>query len=81
VKVENLPAELVRLLTALGHDTDTVPQEGLAGRPDTDIWAAAQTAERFLITQDRTFPTSAASRQELMQASYWFGFALPAATG
>ncbi len=52
---ENLPAVLVRLLTALGHDTDTVPQEGLAGRPDTDIWAAAQTAERFLITQDLDF--------------------------
>jgi predicted nuclease of predicted toxin-antitoxin system len=52
---ENLPAQLARALTALGHDTDTVPQEGLAGMPDPDIWAAAQTAGRFFITQDLDF--------------------------
>jgi len=52
---ENLPARLVRLLAELGHDTDTVPQEGFAGKPDSDIWTAAQTAERFLITQDLDF--------------------------
>jgi predicted nuclease of predicted toxin-antitoxin system len=52
---ENLPAQLARALTALGHDTDTVPQEGLAGKPDPDIWAAAQTVGRFLITQDLDF--------------------------
>jgi len=34
---ENLPARLVGLLAKLGHDTDTVPQEGLTGRPDSDI--------------------------------------------
>lgn len=39
----------------LGHDTDTVPQEGLTGRPDNDIWTAAQAAERFFITQDLDF--------------------------
>lgn len=52
---ENLPAKLAQLLASLGHDTDTVPQEGLAGKPDADIWAAAQTAGRFLITQDLDF--------------------------
>ncbi len=52
---ENLPHQLVRLLTELGHDTDTVPQEELTGRLDDDIWTAAQTAERFLITQDLDF--------------------------
>jgi predicted nuclease of predicted toxin-antitoxin system len=52
---ENLPARLVRLLAQLGHDTHTVQQEGLAGKPDADIWAAAQTAARFLITQDLDF--------------------------
>ncbi len=52
---ENLPHQLVRLLTELGHDTDTVPQEELTGRSDDDIWTAAQTAERFLITQDLDF--------------------------
>jgi len=52
---ENIPSKLAQLLAALGHDTDTVPQEGLAGKPDADIWAAAQVAERFLITQDLDF--------------------------
>lgn len=52
---ENLPTRLVRLLAELGHDTDTVPQEGLTGRSDSDIWTAAQTAERFFITQDLDF--------------------------
>jgi predicted nuclease of predicted toxin-antitoxin system len=52
---ENLPTRLVRLLAELGHDTDTVPQEGLTGRSDSDVWTAAQTAERFFITQDLDF--------------------------
>lgn len=52
---ENLLTRLVRLLAELGHDTDTVPQEGLTGRPDNDIWTAAQAAERFFITQDLDF--------------------------
>lgn len=52
---ENLPARLVRLIAELGHDTDTVSQEGFTGRPDSEIWMAAQTAERFLITQDLDF--------------------------
>lgn len=52
---ENLPSTLVRLLAALGHDTDTVPQEGMAGTPDDAVWAAAQAAGRFFITQDLDF--------------------------
>ena len=52
---ENLPARLARILAQLGHETDTVPQEGLAGRRDDEIWAAAQAAESFLITQDLDF--------------------------
>jgi predicted nuclease of predicted toxin-antitoxin system len=52
---ENLPANLAQLLATLGHDTDTVPQEGLAGKSDADIWAVAQTAGRFLVTQDLDF--------------------------
>ncbi len=52
---ENIPHRLVLLLTELGHDTDTVPEEGLTGRSDNDIWTAAQTAQRFLITQDLDF--------------------------
>lgn len=52
---ENLPHQLVQLLTDLGHDVDTVPDEHLAGRDDGVVWAAAQTAGRFLVTQDLDF--------------------------
>ena len=38
---ENLPSSLVADLSALGHDVDTAPAEGLAGRPDPDVWRAA----------------------------------------
>lgn len=52
---ENLPHQLVQLLTDLGHDVDTVPDEHIAGRDDDVVWAAAQTAGRFLVTQDLDF--------------------------
>lgn len=52
---ENLPESLVTELSALGDDTDNVRQEGIAGHDDTDVWAAAQAAGRFLITQDLDF--------------------------
>jgi predicted nuclease of predicted toxin-antitoxin system len=52
---ENLPERLVSELRALGHDADTVRAEHLAGRDDSEIWQAAQLADRFLITQDLDF--------------------------
>jgi len=52
---ENLPVALVAILAALGHDVDTAPQEGLAGRDDLEIWRTTQQAGRFLITQDLDF--------------------------
>lgn len=52
---ENLPASLVADLSALGHDADSVEGEGLAGRPDSEVFAAAQREQRFLITQDLDF--------------------------
>ena len=52
---ENLPHQLVQLLTDLGHDVDTVPDEHVAGRDDDVVWATAQTAGRFLVTQDLDF--------------------------
>ena len=52
---ENLPAGLAKILTSLGHDADTAPAEGLAGREDAEVWEAAQVAGRFLITQDLDF--------------------------
>lgn len=52
---ENLPERLVAELQQLGHDVDTVCAEHLAGRDDDEIWQAAQSAGRFLITQDLNF--------------------------
>jgi predicted nuclease of predicted toxin-antitoxin system len=50
---ENMPSSLVAALSALGHDVDTAPAEGLAGHSDPNVWRATQAAERFLITQDQ----------------------------
>jgi predicted nuclease of predicted toxin-antitoxin system len=52
---ENLPARLVASLHSYGHEVVTVLDEGLEGRPDADVWRAAQTEGRFLITQDLDF--------------------------
>ena len=52
---ENLPDRLVAVLTGLGHDVDTVRGEQLIGRVDSDVWNAAQAAQRFLVTQDLDF--------------------------
>jgi len=35
---ENLPATLRTDLEALGHEVDTVPDEGFGGREDPDVW-------------------------------------------
>jgi predicted nuclease of predicted toxin-antitoxin system len=52
---ENLPSGLAVALSALGHDADTVEQEGMQGRADPDVWRAAQHEGRFFITQDLDF--------------------------
>lgn len=52
---ENIAQSAVIRLAALGHDVHTVLEERLSGRPDAEVWAAAQTEERFLITQDLDF--------------------------
>jgi predicted nuclease of predicted toxin-antitoxin system len=52
---ENIPATLATILNAWGHDTDTVPEEDLTGKPDSDVWRETQQAGRFLITQDLDF--------------------------
>lgn len=52
---ENLPVRLATALRNLGHDVDTVPDEGLAGRVDADVWPASCAAGRFFITQDLDF--------------------------
>ena len=52
---ENIPASVASRLAQLGVDTDTVLGEGLRGRPDADVWSAAQSEERLLVTQDLDF--------------------------
>lgn len=52
---ENLPASLAIALSALGHDTDTAPQENLTGMSDQAVWDAAQSSQRVLITSDLDF--------------------------
>jgi predicted nuclease of predicted toxin-antitoxin system len=46
---------LLSILAKMGHDADSVPNEGLRGLDDAAIWRAAQSARRFLITQDLHF--------------------------
>jgi len=52
---ENLPAGLVPLLTALGHDVDTVPAEGIGGQEDDVVWRTAQADGGFLKPQNLDF--------------------------
>ena len=35
---ENLPARLVPLLAKLGHQVNTVSDEGFTGKPDHEVW-------------------------------------------
>jgi predicted nuclease of predicted toxin-antitoxin system len=39
---ENIPASLSARLATLGHDVDSVPEEGLTGYPDAAVWSEAQ---------------------------------------
>jgi predicted nuclease of predicted toxin-antitoxin system len=52
---ENIAASAAVRLAALGHDVHTVIEEELSGHVDSEVWAAAQLEERFLITQDLDF--------------------------
>ena len=52
---ENLPVRLAGHLERLGHDTDTVADEGLTGANDARVWEAAQQEKRFFVTQDLDF--------------------------
>jgi predicted nuclease of predicted toxin-antitoxin system len=52
---ENLPNRLAQVLSGLGHDVDTVIDEGLASRNDDVVWQAAQYSGRLLVTQDLDF--------------------------
>jgi predicted nuclease of predicted toxin-antitoxin system len=52
---ENPPLQIAIDLRARSHDVHTVGEEGLTGRPDMDVWQAAQREGRLLVTQDLIF--------------------------
>jgi predicted nuclease of predicted toxin-antitoxin system len=52
---EDVTTGIVPALKKLGHDVETASEEGLTGKPDSEIWSAAQSEARFLITQDMDF--------------------------
>ena len=50
---ENLPLDLADDLLNLGHEADTVHNEGLAGAEDLTIIQAARASRRILMTLDK----------------------------
>lgn len=50
---ENLPSELVADLRGLGHEADSVFEEGLAGAKDPVLMAVASSEKRILLTLDK----------------------------
>ena len=52
---ENLSRHLKGQLAQLGHDVSTALEEGLLGRLDTDVGAAAKSADRMIFTLDLDF--------------------------
>lgn len=52
---ECLPLEIAGILNNIGHEAESVKDEGLTGSPDSHIWEIAQAEKRFLITSDLDF--------------------------
>ncbi|HZP00477.1 MAG TPA: DUF5615 family PIN-like protein [Terriglobia bacterium] len=52
---ENLGASLARLFREGGHDTATVPEEGLASAPDGRLIEVCRDEQRVLVTLDLEF--------------------------
>lgn len=52
---ENIPVSLARDLRQMGHDVETVLDEGLKSEEDGEIWQVSQREGRFLVTQDLDF--------------------------
>jgi len=50
---EDLPVELTEDLRSLGHDADTVADEGLRGASDPTVVDACRAADRILFTLDK----------------------------
>ena len=52
---ENLPEELVEILSARSHDVHTIRQQRLIGKDDSTIFSVCKREQRMLITQDLDF--------------------------
>ena len=52
---ENLPIDVVDILVAAGHDTESVYSEGLEGIPDRQLITICKKEHRTLITLDYDF--------------------------
>jgi len=52
---ENLPVEVRDQLRNAGHEAATVLDEGLGGRPDSDVADVCKSEERVLVTLDTDF--------------------------
>ncbi|MHB1558060.1 MAG: DUF5615 family PIN-like protein [Isosphaeraceae bacterium] len=52
---ENLPVEVVAVLTRHGHDALSVIDQSLAGHPDPDVAQVCQAEQRALVTLDLDF--------------------------
>jgi hypothetical protein len=52
---ENLPIKLKPLLASLGHDVESVIDEGLSGKSDREVWEVACAEKRFFVTMDTDF--------------------------
>jgi predicted nuclease of predicted toxin-antitoxin system len=52
---ENLPIEVTGLLRQAGHEATTVLEQGLQGKPDSDIATACQREGQVLLTLDTDF--------------------------
>lgn len=52
---ENLPIEVVDLLRQRGHDSVSVAEQQLAGRPDGDVASKCQVEQRAIVTLDLDF--------------------------
>ena len=52
---ENLPDEARQVASLLGHEVDTVADEGLQGASDPEVLRASGEAGRVLVTLDRGF--------------------------
>lgn len=52
---ENLPLELVEMLSASGHEAMTVPQQALKGTNDPNLIDTCRAEDRALVTLDLDF--------------------------